>query len=263
MPGRRITFPALGFLLAAVWLGCVPARPARLPGDKSLRSLPLYFYPSVVTAAPPKATVVFFGNDVGFWQAHQELATRLSNDGYTVIGFDVKNYLERLPDSLPLRNAIFLREMPSIIARSVHDLKDDGLPIILAGHSFGADVALMLGAADRVPGVIGVVALSPTARSHLTVTALDLANLSNPSEPGSFGAIDEIRRMPPSIRIALLRGSGDNRRSIDPGLVAAGRGRVDYRVIPFAGHSLKALTIAGPMIVNAVDRIIGEARHPH
>jgi hypothetical protein len=100
-----------------------------------------------------------------------------------------------------------------------------------------------------------VLALGPTPRSHLTVTALDLANLSDPREPGSFGAAEEIRRMPPGIRIAMLRGSGDKRRSTDSSLVAAGGGRVDYRVIPFAGHSLRSLTIAGPMIESALERI--------
>lgn len=237
-------------------IGCAHARSTRAPHDKSLATLPLYFYPSADTALPPKATVFFFGNDVGFWEAHQNLAERLSGDGYSVVGFDVKKYLDRLPASLLLRDSVFLREIPAIIARSVHDLNDDESPIVLAGHSFGADVALLVEANDRIPGVVGVLALGPTPRSHLTVTALDLANLSDPREAGSFGAADEIRKTPHGIGVALLRGAGDKRRSADSSLVAAGAGRVDYRVIPFAGHSLKSLTIAGPMIESALDRLV-------
>jgi type IV secretory pathway VirJ component len=125
-------------------IGCARARSAHIAHDRSLRSLPLYFYPSADTARPPKETIFFFGNDVGFWEAHQELAERLSADGYSVIGFDVKRYLDRLPDSLSIRDSVFLREIPAIIARSVHELNDDESPIVLAGHSFGADVALLV-----------------------------------------------------------------------------------------------------------------------
>lgn len=258
--GMHRTSPLMTLLaVASLGVGCARAHSARLPRDKSLASLPLYFYPSADTAQPPKATVFFFGNDVGFWEAHQKLAERLSDDGYAVIGFDVKQYLERLPSNLVQRDSIFATELPALIARSIHDMNDDESPIILAGHSFGADVALWAEATARIPGVVGVLALGPTARSHLTVTALDLANLSEPSEPGSFAAADEIRKIPAGVGIALLRGSGDKRRPIDAGLVGAAGRRVDYRVIPFAGHSLKSLTIAGPMIERALDRLVAGA----
>lgn len=227
--------------------------------DRSLVSLPLYFYPSDDTTRPPRAVVFFFGNDIGFWQAHQRLAERLSARGYAVIGFDVKEYLGRLPTSLPVRDSIFARAISSIVARSVHELGGDSVPLILAGHSFGADIALWTEANVRLPRVIGVMALAPTLRSHLEVTVLDLSNITEPHGPGSFSAADEIGMLPRGVRVALLRGSGDTRRAGDSSLVRAGGTRLDYRVIPFAGHSLKALTIAGPMIANALDRMLQEA----
>jgi len=260
---RSFVIELAGLLLCTGMLACAPAQGSKKPRDKYLQSLPLFFYPSLDSTKPPRATVVFFGNDIGFWDAHQVLAARLSAHGYAVVGVDIKKYLSSLPDSLPLRNSIFLNEMPGIIARSMHELGADKTPIVLAGHSFGANVALLLGASNRVPGAIGVIALGPTARSHLKVTAFDLANYSNPSEPGSFGAAEEISRMPPGVRVAIMRGGHDNRRAIDSGLVSAGRRRVDYRVIPFAGHSLQSLTIAGPMIESAIDRIVGGTQHPH
>ncbi len=248
----------VGVVIASVALafGCTRARPAYHPRDRSLTSLPLYFYPSQDTARPPKATVFFFGNDIGFWGAHQQLAERLSAHGYSVIGFDVRKYLDTLPTDPLVRERAFAAQLPPIIARAIHELNDDKSPIIVAGHSFGADVALWSAATTHIPGVIGVLALSPTQRSHLRVTPLDLTNLSEPTEPGSFAAADLIKRIPSGIGIALLRGSGDKRRPIDAYLVAAGGTRVDYRVIPFAGHSLKSLTIAGPMIESALDRLV-------
>lgn len=253
---RRILTPWMMLSTVFFAFGCAPARSAHLPRDRSLASLPLFFYPSQDTARPPKATVFFFGNDVGFWEAHQRLAERLSGDGYSVIGFDVKKFLDTLPANPLVRDSTFAAELPPIVARSIHELNDDNSPIILAGHSFGADIALWSGATAHIPGVIGVLALSPTPRSHLKVTPMDLANVSEPTESGSFGAAEEIKRMPAGLAIALLRGSSDKRRATDTALVAAGGNRVDYRVIPFAGHSLKSLTIAGPMIESALDRMV-------
>jgi hypothetical protein len=85
---------------------------------------------------------------------------------------------------------------------------------------------------------------------------MDRANISEPDEPGSFAISDEIRSVPATMRIALLRGSGDRRRGIDSALEAAGKPRLRYSVIPFASHSLKSLTLAGPMAQRAVAWII-------
>ena len=251
--GRRRAFRGAFLLLTAA---CARASAPHVVRDASLRSLPLYFYPSADTANAPRATVFFFGNDVGFWAAHEALARRLSNHGYSVIGFDVAKYLRGLPSDQIVRDSVFAREIPKIIQRSVHELNDDESPLVLAGHSFGADVALWTEATDRIPGVIAVLALGPTERSHLEVTPLDLANLSSPHEPGSFGAAEEISRLPRGVRIGLMRGSGDRRRPIDSSLMAAAPNRVEYKVIPFAGHSLKSLTIAGPMIEHELDRLV-------
>src|SRR6478672_9946377 len=104
---RRTIGLGIVLLSAILEVGCARAHSARLPRDRSLASLPLYFYPSADTARPPKATVFFFGNDVGFWEAHQKLAERLSADRYSVIGFDVKKFLDTLPRNLVRRDSVF------------------------------------------------------------------------------------------------------------------------------------------------------------
>jgi type IV secretory pathway VirJ component len=243
-------------VLALALTACPSAKPPYVPRDPVLRALPLYFYPASDSA---KAVVIFFGNDIGFWDAHDRLARQLASNGYTVIGVDIKKYIDRLPEPYASREAAFDSSIDGVIARAVREMRATSLPLVLGGHSFGADLALWTAAHAPPPHTVGVLALAPTARSHFYVTATDRANIGEPDEPGSFAISDEIRAIPSNMRIALLRGSGDRRKSIDSALEVAGKPRLRYSVIPFASHSLKSLTIAGPMAQRAVGWIVSGA----
>ena len=240
-------------MLAGALVACPSARPTYAPRDAFLRSQPLYFYPASGKAS---AVIVFYGNDVGFWESHDRLARRFAGKGYSVIGVDVKRYIEKLPEAYPAREAAFHTGIDSVIRRSVHELKADNLPLILGGHSFGANLAMWTAVNAAPPNTVGVLLLSPTGRSHFYVTAYDLANLGEPDEAGSFSIADLIRAAPQQMRIALLRGSHDKRMSFDSSFQAAGGSRFRYTTIPFASHSLKSLTIAGPMAERAVAWIL-------
>jgi pimeloyl-ACP methyl ester carboxylesterase len=236
--------------------GCRSARPGYIPRDAGLQREPLYFYPSVGPSHHPKAGVFFLGNDLGFWSPHQKLAERLASHGYAVVGFDVKGYLDRFPDSAILRDSVLAHDVPLLVKRSLHELGADSVPLVIAGHSFGADLAFWTEAHSPIPGLVGILALGPTRRDHPTVTMRDRMNAGEPTDPGSFAVADEIRQTPPEVRIALLRGAGDKERKSDPAFIAAGAKRLIYTVIPFASHSLKSLFIAGPMIEHALDRLV-------
>lgn len=243
-------------LIALVMLGCTAAHSAYIPRDRELQREPLYFYPALGVSGHPKAGVFFLGNDLGFWQAHQKLAERLASDGYAVVGFDVKKFLDRLPDSALLRDSVLAHDVPPLIKRSLHELGADHVPIVIAGHSFGADIALWTEANAPVPGVVGVLALGPTRRDHPTVTLKDQMNSGEPTEPGSFAVDEQIRNTPAKVRIALMRGASDKERTSDRGFITAGGSRMTYTVIPFASHSLRSLIIAGPMIERALDHLV-------
>jgi len=234
---------------------CSSAKPTYVPRDPTLRTLPLYFYPSTTSNAP-KAILFFFGNDVGFWESHERLALRLADRGYDVVGFDIKQYLSKLPDDAAVRARTFQRQIVPLIARSAAELHADTLPLVIGGHSFGASLAIWTAAHTHPAHLAGVLAMAPTLRSHFFITASDLANLHEPTEPGSFGIADVVRSIPPSVRIALVRGAHDKRLAGDSAIRVAGGPRLDYTEIPLSGHSLKALTLAGPMIGNAMDWII-------
>jgi dienelactone hydrolase len=227
-----------------------------VPRDPTLLGQPLYFYPGEGPTGRPRAAVFFLGNDLGFWEPHQKLAERLAAAGYAVVGFDVKEFLDRLPDSALLRDSVLAHEMPVLMKRSLHELHADSVPIVLAGHSFGADLALWTEANARMPGVVGVLALGPTKRDHPRVTVGDKMNLGEPTEPGSFSVADEISRTPRGVKIELMRGASDKERKSDPAFIAAGGSRLAYTIIPFASHSLKSLIIAGPMVERAIRHLV-------
>jgi len=252
----RLKAVVLTVLVVLFSARCAPAHSDYIPRDPDLLRQPLYFYPDQGSARHPKAGVFFLGNDLGFWEPHQQLAERLASKGYAVVGFDVKKFLDRLPDSVLLRDSVLAHDIPILIKRSMHELGADSVPIIIGGHSFGADIALWVEANTRMPGVIGVLALGPTKRDHPTVTLNDKMNLGEPTEPGSFSIADQIRNTPPKVHIALLRGVSDKERKFDLDFIAAGGSRLSYTVIPFASHSLKSLIIAGPMIERALDRLV-------
>jgi type IV secretory pathway VirJ component len=128
-------------------VGCFRASPAPYtPRDPALAGLPLFFYPSADASAPPKAFVFFVGNDIGFWGAHQDLAKRLAGAGYHVVGLDVKEYFGRLPDDETVRAQAFGDSVAVMIAHARHELGADSMPVVLGGHSLGAEVASWIAA---------------------------------------------------------------------------------------------------------------------
>ncbi len=82
-------------LLASACGGGV-AEPTYVPRDAALRALPLYFYP-VADGGKARAFVFLFGNDVGFWKPHRELAAAMARQGYDVVGCDLKPLFATLP----------------------------------------------------------------------------------------------------------------------------------------------------------------------
>ena len=167
-------------LLVLFALGCTPAHSVYIPRDPELQREPLYFYPPIPRSAHPKAGVFFLGNDLGFWEPHQKLAERLASHGYAVVGFDVKKFLDQLPDSALLRDSILVHDIPRLMKRSLHELGADSAPIIIAtlGPYTSASIS-----PTRLP-------LACIARARLTATVdlptppLPLATATTCCTPG-------------------------------------------------------------------------------
>jgi pimeloyl-ACP methyl ester carboxylesterase len=243
------------FVVAAV-AGCSPRRPPYVPQNPELAKLHVFFYPSR-TATPARAVIFFFGNDIGFWTPHQDLAEYLSGLGYSVVGFDMRSFLADLPD--PQRDSAFHARILPLIASTRHELHADNLPLIIAGHSLGAEVAIWTAAFTNPPEMVGVIAMSPGLRSHLQITASDLLNGDDPTGPGSFSVPATLHTIAPDVRVAIVRGSKDHYRYADSALIVAGGNRIHSYIVPFASHSLKRIIVAKPVMRQAVDWLLDSA----
>ncbi|MEP7384407.1 MAG: hypothetical protein ABI910_22215 [Gemmatimonadota bacterium] len=229
--------------------------------DPALRSLPMWFYPAADTTIPPRAVVFFFGNDVGFWEPHQELAWALSGQQIAVAGLDMRQLLRQLPEDEVTRERAFVDEILLLIARSRHELHGDSIPLIIAGHSLGAEVAVWTAAFAHPPGTIGVLALSPGSRSHLRVSLGDLAMSAEPVGAGSFSVAAAVAHLPSGERLAIVRGERDKFSFADSCLLAAGGARAHRYLVRFGNHSLREILIARPTVRRAVDWVL-ERRPP-
>jgi pimeloyl-ACP methyl ester carboxylesterase len=244
-------------VIAIGLVGCSgDAPPTHVARDPALRDQPVFLYNAADTTRPPRAVIFFFGNDIGFWKPHRQLAASLARTQYAVAGFDMRSLLRGLPDHGASRDSAFLAAVEPIIARSRRELGSDSTPLIIAGHSLGAEVAIWTAAHACLPVTAGVLALSPGSRSHLRVSVSDIMMGSEPTEPGSFSVADEIAAVPTDERIAIVRGTKDKFTRADPALLAAGGDRIERFSVLLAGHSLKGLTMAGFETHRAVDWLL-------
>jgi pimeloyl-ACP methyl ester carboxylesterase len=245
----------LSILALAAIFGCSSRRPPYIARNPELRRLPVYFYPAS-TVAPARAVIFFFGNDVGFWTPHRDLADYLSSQGYSVVGFDMRSFLADLPERHAQRDSAFDARILPLIASARHEIHADSLPLIIAGHSLGAEVAIWTAAYAHPPDMVGVIAMSPGLRSHLRVSASDLLNGPEPTEPASFSVPATLHSIAPAVRVAIVRGSHDKYRYADSALIVAGGNRIHGYIVPFASHSLKRIIVARPVMRQAVDWLL-------
>ena len=242
--GTAATCAALGWWAVARDAG--DAGPGDPPRDARLRAASVRLY-RVRDAAggvvAPRAVLFFFGNDIGFWRPHRRLAAALTHAGYAVAGVDVRPTLARLPAGGAPRDSAFATEFRALVAGSYAELAPGrpGTPLVLVGHSLGAEFAVWLAAHGPPRATVGVVALSPGLRSHLRVSAADLLMTSEPTGPDSFSvpeAVAEALGASPGLRVAVVRGGSDKLRYADPALLAAGGARLRRFAVPLAGHAL-------------------------
>ena len=269
------------FLLFDHEMGGSAAATHYKPSQATLRSRSIEVFAPDSNFPVPRALIVFFGNDVGFWEPHRRLAAGLARDGYAVVGVDIRPLLSGLPERQDLREQALREQLLAIIdgaclefsqpRRDSHQnsplQKVHGSPpsLLLAGHSLGAELALWTAAQVDLPALRGVMAMSPGKRGHLRITAADLLMKGEPKDPGSFAVDSLIRRvvaLHPAARIAVIRGANDPFRSADAVLIAAGGGQTRLFGVPLAGHSMKHLALAGLVIRRALDWVLDASMPP-
>jgi pimeloyl-ACP methyl ester carboxylesterase len=249
-------------MVAAALAGCEGNdSPTRITRDPGLRGQ-VFLYEAEDSTHPPRAVIFFFGNDIGFWRPHRQLAASLARSQYAVAGFDMRALLARLPDQRPMRDSAFIAAIEPIIAQTRHELGADSVPLIIAGHSLGAEIAIWTAAHTCQPDVAGVLAMSPGSRSHLRVAVSDIMNGPEPTGPGSFSVADAVGDVPTDERIAIIRGTKDKLARADAALMAAGGDRIERFSVLLAGHSLKGLMMADFETHRALDWLLEHDRTP-
>lgn len=252
---------AVVLLASAVWarshLG-VP-QPNHVVRDPALRARGVVIY---VPDGAPRALVLFFGNDVGFWRPHYALAADLASQGYAVAGIDIRPLFAALPEGHPLRDSTCAAAIRDIATRVQRELALGPVPIVIGGHSLGAELAAWGAAHAAVPGVVGVLAIAPGSRSHLRVSASDILMTAEPQGPDSYGVAEAMATASAAqVRVAVVRGSNDKLRSADSALLSVGPS-VRRFGIPFAGHSLRDMTVARYVIRDAMNWLLSARKEP-
>ena len=224
-------------------------QPNHVVRDRSLRARGVVIY---TPHGAPRALVLFFGNDVGFWRPHYALAADLASQGYAVAGVDIRPLLAALPEGHPVRDTTCAAAIRDIVSRVRAELAVGTVPVVIGGHSLGAELAAWAAAHAAVPGVVGVLALAPGSRSHLRVTASDILMTAEPQGPDSYGVAEAMATATADrVRVAIVRGSNDKFRSADSVLLGAGPSVRRFGV-PFAGHSLRDITVARYVVRDAM-----------
>jgi len=97
--------------------GCGGAdQPTRVTRDPLLRTQPVFLYGAADTTRPPRAVIFFFGNDIGFWKPHRQLAASLARAQIAVAGFDMRPLLRTLPPRGAIRDSTFMAAIEQWVA---------------------------------------------------------------------------------------------------------------------------------------------------
>lgn len=252
--------PVRWMTCCVILTSCGALTEGQKPRDPLLQRWSIEMYPPRNALECPTAFVFFFGNDVGFWGAHRDVASALTYRRIAVAGLDIRPALSDLPEADSLRRAAWIKRILPLIERSRHELGADCAPEIIAGHSLGAEIAVWTAAYARPPGVAGVLLLSPGSRSHLRISLSDLTMREEPSGAGSFSVADAIRALPQTENVSIVRGSRDKFAFADSLLREASAGRARVFVAPFSGHSLRSLSLSYPAVSRGIDWILEHRR---
>jgi type IV secretory pathway VirJ component len=193
---------------------------------------PLSVYaPSPGAKATPGKPLVLIVSGEGGWRAFdQQLATWLSQDGYWVGGLDSLKYFWKPQDD---REALAkdVARYGDALARASGSPKD--ARIVLAGYSFGADLAPWIaGAKQRDPRIAALVLIGPDLTGSLEARVTEILGFS---PKGHMFDTKSALADAHSIPVLFVHGGKDD-DSAAPALAASFTGRKSLTIVPNASH---------------------------
>lgn len=170
-----------------VMISFLLACPAFISAQADIPSLPLY---EVQTNRVPRGLIFYVTGDGGWNSFSRDLCSSLAVHGFDVVALDARKYFwnERNPDT-------FSSDMSAVVMHyqnkwAIHDW-------ILAGYSFGADVApFALSRLNKKTAKLptACLLLGPSASTDFEVKVLDMISIA--SVVRKYDVVAEIRKSP-------------------------------------------------------------------
>ena len=196
-------------------------------GDQSLALYP----PASTAQAPARSTLVLILSGEGGWRSFDDkLAGWLSSEGYWVGGIDCMHYFWKPQDDRSIL-ASDVRLYADALAKAAG--ASEGVRVVLAGFSFGADLApWVAGAPARDRRIAGLVMIGPDKQGSLAFRISEMMGFVPKDHVfDTATALTEAREVP----ILFVHGGGDS-TSQAPSLAEAFPGPKELIVVPGADH---------------------------
>jgi type IV secretory pathway VirJ component len=212
---------------AALVLAAATSTVATSRGDQTLR----VYAPSAPPAQAAERPLVLVLSGEGGWRAFDEqLATSFSRAGYWVGGVDCLKYFWKPQDDREALSSDVTR-FASALTRAAGAKAD--ARIVLAGFSFGADLAPWIaGAKGRSAHIAALVMIGPDPRGSLEVRVTEILGFAPKSHTfDTAAALADARSIP----VLFIHGGKDD-DSAAPALAAGFTGPKALAVVPGATH---------------------------
>lgn len=205
--------------------------PARVATSRGEFQLLVHEPPEGASAPGAARPLVLLISGEGGWRAFDVLvAGWLREAGFWVGGVDIKPYFQKPQDDRRALSADF-RAYAAALADAAGVRPDT--PVILAGFSFGADLAPWIaGAGGWEKTVRGLVMIGPDETGSLEYRLLEILGAQPTSHVFSVAdALESAAAFP-----VLFLHASDDRTSAAPALAERFRGARKLAVVPEAGH---------------------------
>jgi type IV secretory pathway VirJ component len=192
----------------------------------------LTVYPPSRASAPPasRPLVLVLSGEGGWREFDDKLATWLSSEGYWVGGIDCLKYFWKPQDD---RSALAMDVGRYARALTAAAGGTKNARFVLAGFSFGADLAPWVAGADgRAFDVAAMVLIGPDLKGSLEARVTEILGFAPKAHTfDTAGALTDAHAVP-----VLFVHGGKDENSAAPKLAAAFPGKKALAVIPGASH---------------------------
>lgn len=231
----RLLYAAVLLITAAVAWGVAghAKAPATAPVATSRGEFRLLVYPPAGgrdDGGPRRPLVLLVSGEGGWREFDVLLAGWLRDAGYWVGGVDIKPYFQKPQDDRKALSSDF-RAYAAALAAAAGSAPD--APVVLAGFSFGADLApWVAGARGWDENLVGLVLIGPDETGSLEYRIREMLRIQPTAHVFSVAAaLESAENLP----VLFLHG-GKDKVSAAPALAERFRGAKKLVVIPEAGH---------------------------